>query len=236
MEEASLSVPFPNVPYRKTASPELRVSSSRVDKLAQLFCAAPVPMSRWHSRMPRIASGISEGLEDPVLVVVFTIFNFIGATKLAVVTRVRGALAQGTQRTVQFGGADENLDYQEVVHVFIRGQDPSGRAVHQARQAGAGDIRQLGYPTKNALKGWWREYEQRRDLTKGYTRPKPKYSQEQKDAAVRHYLDHGHCIAATMKSLGYPGRASLTAWVHELNPGLAMRVVGSAQRTPRPQR
>src|ERR1700710_1687629 len=77
-------------------------------------------------------------------------------------------------------------------------------------------IRQLGYPTKNALKGWWREYEQRRDLSKGYTRPKPKYSQEQKDAAVWHYLDHGRCIAATMKSLGYPGRASLTAWVHEL--------------------
>jgi putative transposase len=25
-------------------------------------------------------------------------------------------------------------------------------------------IRQLGYPTKNALKGWWREYEQRGDL------------------------------------------------------------------------
>jgi putative transposase len=24
-------------------------------------------------------------------------------------------------------------------------------------------IRQLGYPTKNALKGWCREYEQRRD-------------------------------------------------------------------------
>jgi putative transposase len=95
-------------------------------------------------------------------------------------------------------------------------------------------IRQLGYPTKNALKGWWREYEHRRDLAKGYTRPKPKYSQQQKDAAVRHYVDHGRCIAATMKALGYPGRASLTAWVHELNPGLSMRVVGSAQRTPRP--
>jgi transposase-like protein len=25
-------------------------------------------------------------------------------------------------------------------------------------------IRQLGYPTKNALKGWYREYEQRLDL------------------------------------------------------------------------
>ncbi|MEO5736055.1 MAG: IS3 family transposase [Variovorax sp.] len=95
-------------------------------------------------------------------------------------------------------------------------------------------IRQLGYPTKNALKGWFREYEQRRDLAKGYARPEPKYSQKQKDAAVRHYLDHGRCIAATMKALGYPGRASLTAWIHELDPVASMRVVGAAKRISRP--
>lgn len=29
-------------------------------------------------------------------------------------------------------------------------------------------IRQLGYPTKNALKTWYREYEQRHDLAAGY--------------------------------------------------------------------
>ncbi len=29
-------------------------------------------------------------------------------------------------------------------------------------------ICQLGYPTKNALKGWYREYEQRLDLPVGY--------------------------------------------------------------------
>lgn len=32
-------------------------------------------------------------------------------------------------------------------------------------------IRQLGYPTKNALKSWYREYEQRLDLPAGYVRP-----------------------------------------------------------------
>lgn len=31
-------------------------------------------------------------------------------------------------------------------------------------------IRQLGYPTKNALKGWYREYQQRLDLPLGYHR------------------------------------------------------------------
>lgn len=31
-------------------------------------------------------------------------------------------------------------------------------------------IRQLGYPTKNALKTWLREYEQNRDVPAGYLR------------------------------------------------------------------
>jgi transposase-like protein len=31
-------------------------------------------------------------------------------------------------------------------------------------------IRQLGYPTKNALKGWHREFEHRLDLPMGYAR------------------------------------------------------------------
>jgi len=51
-------------------------------------------------------------------------------------------------------------------------------------------IRQLGYPTKNALKGWYREYEQRLDLPVGYAGREPKYSQSQKEAAVEHYLTH----------------------------------------------
>jgi putative transposase len=29
-------------------------------------------------------------------------------------------------------------------------------------------IIQLGYPTKNALKTWYREYEQRQDMSTGY--------------------------------------------------------------------
>ena len=95
-------------------------------------------------------------------------------------------------------------------------------------------IRQLGYPTKNALKGWCREYEARHDLARSYARPKPKYSDEQKRAAIKHYLDHGRCISATMKALGYPGRASLTAWVRELNPVTPTLVIGAAQRAPRP--
>ena len=71
-------------------------------------------------------------------------------------------------------------------------------------------IRQLGYPTKNSLKGWFREYEQRLDLPMGYAGREPKFSQAQKEAAVEHYLTHDRCIAATMRALGYPCRGTLT--------------------------
>jgi transposase InsO family protein/transposase-like protein len=89
-------------------------------------------------------------------------------------------------------------------------------------------IRQLGYPTKNALKTWYREYEQSRDLQVGYVRSGQKYSDEQKQAAVQHYLDHDRCIASTMKALGYPCRETLTAWIDELHPEVRNRVVGRA--------
>lgn len=89
-------------------------------------------------------------------------------------------------------------------------------------------ICQLGYPTKNALKTWHREYEQRRDLPAGYVRP-PRYSQAQKERAVEHFLEHGRCIAATIKSLGYPSRALLSAWLQELHPQERAPVVGRSQ-------
>ena len=74
-------------------------------------------------------------------------------------------------------------------------------------------IVQLGYPTKNALKAWYREYEQRQEVSIGYVRSRPKYSDEQKMLAVEHYLGHDHCIASTIKALGYPGRETLAKWL-----------------------
>ena len=89
-------------------------------------------------------------------------------------------------------------------------------------------IRQLGYSTKNALKSWYREYEQSRDLQVGYVRSRHKHSHEQKQAAVQHYLDHDRCIASTMKALGYPCRGTLAAWIDELHPAIRNRVIGRA--------
>lgn len=88
-------------------------------------------------------------------------------------------------------------------------------------------IRKLGYPTKNSLKCWYREYEKSIALKVGYVRPR-KYSDEQKRLAVQHYLDHDRCIASTMKAMGYPCRAVLTDWIEELHPEVRPRMVGRA--------
>src|SRR5437868_6449473 len=92
----------------------------------------------------------------------------------------------------------------------------------------AATIRQLGYPTKNALKSWHREYEQGHDLAARYVRLRPKYSAQQKEVAVEHYLSHGRCLAGTLRALGYPGRGTLADWVDELHPDAGKRVVGKA--------
>jgi putative transposase len=96
-------------------------------------------------------------------------------------------------------------------------------------------IRQLGYPTKNALKGWHCEYERRLDLPLGCAVRAPKYTQAQKEAAVEHYLAHGRCFSATMRALGYPGRVSLTAWVQEAFPETRRAIVGIAGRPRYPE-
>lgn len=101
------------------------------------------------------------------------------------------------------------------------------------KRAGA-TIRQLGYPTKNSLKSWHRDYELRQDLSHGYVRLKPKYSQSQKEQAVEHYLKHGRCIVATIKALGYQGRDSLRGWIGELHPELHTRVVSRFSGSTRP--
>lgn len=89
-------------------------------------------------------------------------------------------------------------------------------------------IRQLGYPTTKSLKSWHREYEQRHDLRAEYIRSKPKYSAEQKKAAVDHYVSHGRCVAATLRALGYPDRGTLAVWIGELCPDIGKRIVGKA--------
>lgn len=89
-------------------------------------------------------------------------------------------------------------------------------------------IRQLGYPTKNALRTWYREYERRHDLTAGYAR-RPRYSEADKHRAVEHCMEHGRCIAVTIRALGYPSRSLLSAWLQELHPREGALLIGRLQ-------
>ena len=96
-------------------------------------------------------------------------------------------------------------------------------------------IRQLGYPTKNSLKSWHREYVQRLELPVGYAR-RPKYSQAQKEQAIKHYLESGRCLSMTIKELGYPSRTLLSAWVREQHPEAYPRVVSRSQKMSAPMK
>lgn len=96
-------------------------------------------------------------------------------------------------------------------------------------------IRQLGNPTKNALKGWCREYEQQQDLRERCAPRSPKYSEADKQAALEHYRTHDRCIASTMRALGYPGRGTLTAWVREAFPDARASMVGRSWRPAYPE-
>lgn len=48
-------------------------------------------------------------------------------------------------------------------------------------------LHELGYPTKNALKGWYREYERRQDLPIGSAPRPPKFSEAERQVAVEPY-------------------------------------------------
>jgi hypothetical protein len=51
------------------------------------------------------------------------------------------------------GDADKNLDDREVVHVFVRRQGSSGRALYQARQTRQGDHSSAGLPDQECSEG-----------------------------------------------------------------------------------
>ena len=89
-------------------------------------------------------------------------------------------------------------------------------------------IRQLGYPTKNALKSWHREFEQRLDLPTGYAR-RPKYSQAQKEQAVRALPGQRPLPRGDDKGTGLSLEDAACDWVQELHPEAGTRVVGRSQ-------
>jgi transposase-like protein len=70
-------------------------------------------------------------------------------------------------------------------------------------KSAAAVIRELGYPSRKNLRRWHSIYVETGGLPEK-SRPKPKYSTEQKQRAVDHYLYRGCCLARTKRVLGYP--------------------------------
>lgn len=56
---------------------------------------------------------------------------------------------------------------------------------------------------QNLLKAWCAEFEANRTFRKGYQRVKRRNTDEQKQKAVDHYVEQGHCLAQTIRRLGY---------------------------------
>ena len=69
---------------------------------------------------------------------------------------------------------------------------------YQANQT----IRDLGYPSHEALRSWYREYRENGDLHRDFIRASL-HTEEQKATAVAHYYANGCNYTRTSKALGY---------------------------------
>ena len=81
-------------------------------------------------------------------------------------------------------------------------------------------IHELGYPSRGMLPVWYRERLEEERTGRQSTRGKRyrRFTDEQKRAAVDHYLGHGRRLKRTMRALGYPkSHELLTAWIDELD-------------------
>ena len=66
-------------------------------------------------------------------------------------------------------------------------------------------IRELGYPSREALRMWHRDWldEQGTGVSSQRGERYARYTEEQKRASVDHYLTHGRRASRTMRQMGY---------------------------------
>lgn len=81
-------------------------------------------------------------------------------------------------------------------------------------------VAELGYPTPQALRLWYKDYLEHGEVRAPKRQREPRFTDEMKRAAVDYYLEHGRSLARTMRKMGYPaGREYLCAWIDALAPG-----------------
>ena len=75
-------------------------------------------------------------------------------------------------------------------------------------------FRELGYPpSSHSIKLWYKEYQKNGDLHKSYSKTN-KYSNEQRQAAIRYYVEHGRSKTRTVKALLWRSSARAILFTH----------------------
>lgn len=80
-------------------------------------------------------------------------------------------------------------------------------------------IRTLGYPSHTALRNWHKEYLATGELHAA-SLPKPRYTEEQKAAAIDYIATNRTTLTQTCRAMGYPTRYVLRQWILESRPDL----------------
>ena len=75
-------------------------------------------------------------------------------------------------------------------------------------------IHELGYPSKGRLYKWYQEYKETGELS-DHKKQSGKYTKEQRETAVKYYMEHGKSISRTINALGYPKKNTLCDWLNE---------------------
>lgn len=85
----------------------------------------------------------------------------------------------------------------------------------------ADTVAKLGYPTRQSLRAWYKDYLEHGEVRPPKRQREPKFTLGMRRAAVDHHLAHGGgSLAGTMRRMGYPaGRECLCDWIDELAPG-----------------
>lgn len=79
-------------------------------------------------------------------------------------------------------------------------------------------VKKLGYPNSRTLRRWVEEYNKNGFLHDSFRTSnnnfyKNRYSEEQINIAIKHYLEYGECISFTVRELGYPSKGLLKKWL-----------------------
>ncbi|MEG1009681.1 MAG: IS3 family transposase [Clostridia bacterium] len=83
-------------------------------------------------------------------------------------------------------------------------------------------VNKLGYPSTRTLRRWIEEYNKNGFLHKKFKKEnncfyKSRYTDDQINIAVSHYLEYGECISFTVRELGYPSKGILKNWLVDKN-------------------